>query len=154
MTAIPHMPNYNQTFEARFRAGWIGLFAGENQTKSVRRQIAVLNSQDLRVAALVLDRWSIWRRLLWALILICTLGFVGRVPNVLIVTEPMQKVPLPTPSSPDTTRLPVRNASDDFVLTAARTANRPAASTMHATAPRPHPVRKVATRKAVQKSIK
>ncbi|MDX6284708.1 MAG: hypothetical protein QOG53_193 [Frankiales bacterium] len=94
---------YNQVFEAKFRGGLIGFFAGENQTKSVNRQVELLNAQGLSVAAMVLDRWNFWRRFVAALIFICTLGWVGRVPNVLIVTEPMRLMPSarPTPLSPE-----------------------------------------------------
>jgi hypothetical protein len=39
--------------------------------------------------AAVEDRWSVWKRIGVILLLIITLGFVGKVPNVLLITEPM-----------------------------------------------------------------
>jgi hypothetical protein len=79
---------YNQIHQVSFRAGWIGFFAGESQTKALDRVLDQINARGLRVAAMTVDRWSIWKRILWALVLICTLGFVGRVPNILVVSEP------------------------------------------------------------------
>jgi hypothetical protein len=68
----------------------IGLFSGESQTKALNRTLDQLNAQGFAVASMVVDRWSFWRRLGWLLILILTLGFVGKVPNVLIATEPIR----------------------------------------------------------------
>jgi hypothetical protein len=83
-------PAYNQLHTVRYRGGWIGLFAGENQTKALQRAIPQLNASGLRVAGVVTDRWSFWKRLGVILLLIVTLGFVGRVPNVLLITEPIR----------------------------------------------------------------
>jgi hypothetical protein len=81
---------YNQLHTIKYRGGWIGLFAGENQTKALQRAIPQLNASGLRVAAAVEDRWSVWKRIGVILLLIVTLGIVGRVPNVLLITEPIQ----------------------------------------------------------------
>ena len=86
---------YNQIHQVTFRAGWIGFFAGESQTKALDRVLDQVNARGLRVAAMTVDRWSFWKRLLWAFVLVITLGFVGRVPNILVVTEPMD-----TPDAP------------------------------------------------------
>jgi hypothetical protein len=82
---------YNQLHHVKYRGGWIGLFAGENQTKALQRAFPQLNASGLRVAAVVQDRWNIWKRIGAFLLLIVTLGFVGRVPNVLLITEPMDR---------------------------------------------------------------
>jgi hypothetical protein len=79
---------YNQLHTIRYRGGWIGLFAGENQTKALQRAIPQLNASARRVVAVVPDRWSFWKRLGVILLLIVTLGIVGRVPNVLLISEP------------------------------------------------------------------
>ena len=84
-------PNtYNQIHVVTYRGGWIGLFAGENQTKALQRALPQLNGAGLRVTAVVQDRWNIWKRLGMILLLIVTIGFVGRVPNILLITEPNQ----------------------------------------------------------------
>ena len=80
--------SYNQLHMVKYRGGWIGLFAGENQTKALERAIRQLNSSGLQVVAAVNDRWSFWKRLGVALLLIATLGIVGRVSNVAQITEP------------------------------------------------------------------
>jgi hypothetical protein len=80
---------YNYVHEARYRGGWIGLFSGENQTKAIGRIVHDLNARGYRVAAMVQDRWSFWRRLIWAFVALITLFFVVRSPNVLIVSEPI-----------------------------------------------------------------
>ena len=80
---------YNNIVATRYRAGWIGLFTGENQSRAVQRVLADINGRGLRCAGLVRDQWNFFVRLWWVLIAIITLGFYVRVPNVLIVTEPM-----------------------------------------------------------------
>jgi hypothetical protein len=80
---------YNQVHEVRFRGGWPGLFAGENQTKAVTRAIADLNAQGRCVVATALDRWSFWKRLGVLLLAGLTLGFVVRVQNVIVVSGPL-----------------------------------------------------------------
>ena len=87
---VPPEPPYNQLHTVKYRGGWIGLFAGENQTKALQRVIPQLNAAGLRIAATVTDRWSIWKWIGVALLLIVTLGFVGRVPNVVLITEPIR----------------------------------------------------------------
>ena len=81
--------SYNQLHTIKYRGGWIGLFAAENQTKALQRAIPELNASGLRVAAAVEDRWSVWKRIGVILLLIVTLGIVGRVPNILLITEPI-----------------------------------------------------------------
>ena len=80
---------YNNIVATRYHAGWIGLFTGENQSRAVQRVLADINGRGLRCAGLVRDQWNLFVRLWWVLIAIITLGFYVRVPNVLIVTEPM-----------------------------------------------------------------
>ena len=80
---------HNGTAATRYRAGWIGLFSGENQSKALQRALADLNAEGLKCAGLVRDQWNFFVRLWRVLIAIVTLGFYVRVPNVIIVTEPM-----------------------------------------------------------------
>jgi len=93
MSEIPqglreHATAYNQLHTITYRGGWIGLFAGENQTKALLRAMPQLNASGRHIVAAVEDRWSIWKRLGVILLLIVTLGFIGKVPNVLLITEP------------------------------------------------------------------
>lgn len=83
---------YNGVVGTRYRAGWIGLFTGENQSRAVQRTLSDINVQGLKCVGLVRDQWNLFVRLWWALVAIITLGFYVRVPNVLIVTEPMTGV--------------------------------------------------------------
>ena len=80
---------FNQVHGCLFRSGWPAWLAGENQEKALMRVVPGLNASGRRVVAITPDRWSIWKRLLWALILVVTLGIVGRSPGVVIVTEPL-----------------------------------------------------------------
>jgi hypothetical protein len=81
---------YNQLHSVRYKHGWPGLFAGENQTKAIQRALVELNGSGLKVVAAVTDRWSFWKRLGCVLLAIITLGFIVRAPNVLLVLEPMK----------------------------------------------------------------
>jgi hypothetical protein len=63
------------------------MFEGENQSKALQRAVVEINVSGFRVVAAVPDRWSIWKRLGVILLYIMTLGFVGRVQNVLLITE-------------------------------------------------------------------
>jgi hypothetical protein len=80
---------HNTTVSTRYRAGWIGLFAGENQSKALERILAEINAQDLKCAGLVQDQWNFFVRVWWLIVAIVTIGFYVRVPNVIVVTEPM-----------------------------------------------------------------
>lgn len=71
------------------RAAGPGLFAGENQILALQRSLSEINALELRVVAAVEDRWSAWKRIGVVLLLIVTLGFVGKVPGVLLSTEPI-----------------------------------------------------------------
>ena len=81
--------SFNELHPIKYKGGWIGLFGGENQAKALQRALPQINASGLRVVAAVEDRWSVWKRLGVILLLIVTLGFVGKVPNVLLITEPM-----------------------------------------------------------------
>ena len=72
---------------AQYRSGWIGLLAGESLTKSLTRAIEEINGEEQRVVFMVKNRWSIWRWLGTILLAILTLGFYGRSPGYLIITE-------------------------------------------------------------------
>jgi hypothetical protein len=89
-SSVPMEATYNQLHSVRYKRGWPGLFAGENQTKAIQRALVQLNGNGLKVAATVTDRWSFWKRLGSALLAIITLGFVVRAPNVLLLSEPMK----------------------------------------------------------------
>ncbi len=77
----------NELYTVSYRGGWIGLFAGESQIKALHRALPEINIAGRRVVAAVEDRWSFWKRLGVTLLFLVTLGFVGRVPNVLLITE-------------------------------------------------------------------
>lgn len=83
-------PQLNYCTAAEFRGGWIAIFSGENQAKALDRVLRDLNSRGHKVAAAVDDRWSIWKRLGMILLAIITLGFYVRVPNVILITEPVR----------------------------------------------------------------
>jgi hypothetical protein len=82
--AEPH----NTVVEVRWKGGWPGLFTGENQEKALLRTITQVNASGREVAAIVVDRWSFFRRLGWAFVAGLTLGFVVRHQNLLLVTAP------------------------------------------------------------------
>jgi hypothetical protein len=82
-------PSHNELHTVHYKGGWIGLFGGENQEKALRRAIPLINASGQRVVAAVEDRWSVWKRIGVLLLFLITLGFVGRTPNVLLITEPM-----------------------------------------------------------------
>ncbi len=81
----------NELYAVSYRGGWIGLFAGESQVKALHRALPEINVAGRRVVAAVEDRWSFWKRFGVALLFLVTLGFVGRVPNVLLITEPVPR---------------------------------------------------------------
>lgn len=83
-------PQLNYTYTVTYKGGWPGLFTGENQSKALDRSLRELNSRGHRVAAAVTDRWSFWKRLGMVLIAIISLGFFVRVPNVILITEPIR----------------------------------------------------------------
>jgi hypothetical protein len=58
MSMQPSPHPYNATIGTRYRAGWVGLFAGENQRKALERTFAQTNVQDLRCVGLVRDQWN------------------------------------------------------------------------------------------------
>ena|ERR1700722_5576282 len=80
---------FNDLHPVTYKGGWIGLFGGENQLRALQRALPAINASGLKVVAAVEDRWSVWKRIGVILLLIITLGFVGKVPNVLLITEPM-----------------------------------------------------------------
>ncbi len=79
----------NEVTKVAYKRGWPGLFTGENQTKALERCLAELNVGGRRVCAVTVDRWSFWAKLGWTLVAIVTLGFVVRVENLLLITEPI-----------------------------------------------------------------
>lgn len=83
-------PQFNYTMSVTYKGGWPGLFGGENQTKALDRVLRELNSRGHRVAAAVTDRWSFWKRLGMAFLAVISLGFYVRVPNVILITEPIR----------------------------------------------------------------
>lgn len=87
-------PTFNQVHGYPFRSGWVAWLAGENQTKVLQRAVLEINEAGRVVVALSQDRWSIWKRLLWALIVVVTLGFVGRSPGVVVISAPSVGAPV------------------------------------------------------------
>jgi hypothetical protein len=82
------VPGLNMVHECVFRSGWLAWFGGENQSKATMRTINEVNAAGRKVVACTPDRWSIWKRLGWAFVLVITLGIVGRSPGIVIVSEP------------------------------------------------------------------
>lgn len=78
----------NTATATHFRANWIGLFSGENQTKAVERVLNDLNGRSLACCGVTVDLWNPFVRLAWFIISILTLGIVVKVPDVLVVAEP------------------------------------------------------------------
>lgn len=77
----------SRIYNSQYRSGWIGLLSGESLAKSLARVIENINADNQRVVFMVRDRWSIWRWIGAILIFILTIGFVGRSPAYLILTE-------------------------------------------------------------------
>jgi len=67
--------------------GLIAAFQGESQGKALERALPELNEQGYRVVFMVKDEWNIFRKLLFLLILVCTVGLWTKVPNWLIIGE-------------------------------------------------------------------
>jgi hypothetical protein len=80
----------NELYVVAYRGGWIGMLAGENQMSALRRAMVEINGSGFRVVAAVEEGWSIWKHLGVALLYLVTLGFVGRVRNVTLITEQMR----------------------------------------------------------------
>lgn len=95
MSSASGTAGFNETVTTRYRAGWIGLFSGENQSRALQRTLAELNAQGRKCAGLVTDQWNFFVRLWWLLVAVVTLGFYVRVPNVVVVTEPLVGYPVP-----------------------------------------------------------
>jgi len=83
-------PQLNYTSTVTFKAGWPGLLGGENQTKAMDRALRELNARGHKECAAADDRWSIWKRLGMAIVAVISLGFYVRVPNVILITEPLR----------------------------------------------------------------
>lgn len=79
----------NTVVPTRIRAGWVGLFSGENQEKALERALADINARGLGCCGTVQDRWNPFVRLWWLVVAIVTLGFYVRVANLLMVTRPL-----------------------------------------------------------------
>ena len=92
-TMLRSWQGYNVTKRVNLRGGWIGLISGESQGKALDRAISDLNRDGFKVAFIVPDRWSFVRYLVEVLVIILTLGFVARTPNLLIVGEPAGSLP-------------------------------------------------------------
>jgi hypothetical protein len=63
------------------------LFAGESQIKALQRALPEINASGRFDVAAVDDRWSFWKRFGVALLFMVTLGIIGKVPNVLFITQ-------------------------------------------------------------------
>jgi hypothetical protein len=84
----PEMP-LNELCSVSYRGGWIGMLAGENQVQAIQWAIVEINAAGFRVVAAVDDRRNLWKRLGAGLLLILSLGFVGKAQKVLLITERM-----------------------------------------------------------------
>jgi len=81
---------YHKVAVVHYRRGWLGLFAGENQTDALQQALTELSASRLAVVATVRDRWALWRLLGSVLLAVVTLGFVVRTPNLLLITAPLR----------------------------------------------------------------
>lgn len=86
----------NTVTATHFRANWIGLFSGENQAKAIERVLRDLNRDGLVCCGLTRDLWNPFVALWWGIVSILTLGFLVKVPNVLVVAESARGTPSPT----------------------------------------------------------
>ncbi|MCY4375357.1 MAG: hypothetical protein OXC31_16470 [Spirochaetaceae bacterium] len=77
----------DRTYSADFRAGLIGLLAGENLAKATNRVLEQARRDGQRLVFMVRDQWSIWRWLLSFIGFAISLGLWGRLPGYLLVTE-------------------------------------------------------------------
>ena len=78
---------HTTVYHVNYRVGLVGVLAGESLSKALRRTIEQINADSRRVVFMVKDRWSIWAWLGALLLLLLTLGLVGRAPGYLVVTE-------------------------------------------------------------------
>ena len=80
-------PEHTRTYQANYRAGLVGVLAGESAGKALRRTIEQINADGRRVAFMVKNRWSIWQWLGALLLFLLTVGLVGRAPGYLVIAE-------------------------------------------------------------------
>lgn len=77
----------NITRRVSMRGGWLGLLSGESQGKALERVIPQMNAEGYRVAFIVPDKFSLAKKMLAFVVLVCTLGFIGLVENLIIIGE-------------------------------------------------------------------
>lgn len=76
---------YNRTEQASVKTGW--LFFAENQRRAIGRAIEQLNKEGYKVVFITEDRWSLLQKIIQFIVFVCTVGFFGRRPSVLVVGE-------------------------------------------------------------------
>ena len=75
----------NKTERVEYKTGWLNI--GESQGSALDRAIKDLNRSGYRVAFITEDKWSLGKKVLNAILTICTLGFRGRASSLLVVGE-------------------------------------------------------------------
>lgn len=83
------MLGLNRTIRVELKSGWLHL--GESQGRAVDRAIEEMNGDGFKVVFITDDRWSLGKKIINAIITICTLGFRGRRASVLIVGERVKR---------------------------------------------------------------
>ena len=77
----------NVQYRVEVNGGLIAAFQGESQGKALERALPELNADGYRVVFMIQDQWNMFKRLLFLLVLVCTLGLYTKVPNWLIIGE-------------------------------------------------------------------
>ena len=75
----------NRTERVELKSGWLNI--GESQGRAVDRAIERLNRDGYRLTFITEDKWSLGKKIINLILTICSLGFRGRRPSVLIVGE-------------------------------------------------------------------
>lgn len=82
------MPPINVCIRVAVHTGWFTKIRGKRSTHAaIVREVEVLNTRGYRVVCIHPDEWGWFRKLLGFLVALCTLGFFGSQPGVLIVGE-------------------------------------------------------------------
>lgn len=78
---------YNRTHSVDFGGGWSSILA-RGQAEAVGAVVDQLNRDGRCVVAMTPEAWALRRRVSNGLLLLITLGFVGKTPGLLLVSAP------------------------------------------------------------------
>ena len=82
------MPPINVCVRVAVHTGWVSKLRGKRSTHAaITREIETLNARGYRVVCVHPDEWGWFRKLLGFLVTICTFGWFGSEPGILIVGE-------------------------------------------------------------------